>query len=207
MIDLEDYKPRAVDEFIGTKQKHWFKLLAKKAQKVRRNGKGKMKVLITGDCGIGKTELAQATAEILVDEDHRAVAYEEVSAANVQIDQVRELRSNLHYYPQGGFRAIIINEADLLPEKCENLMLDVMDELPDCHALLMTSNRAKQFSKRFADRCWRVSIEPPTEDDMKEWLQINMDLPQRQIDQLAKLKGVRSMFNQAETCLMAQQIR
>ena len=183
MIDLDEYKPRTVDEFIGSGQKRWWRVLTGKARMIKETGKGKMKVLVTGECGIGKTELVQATAEILIDEGVRGVAMSEVSGANVQIDWVRETKSSLHTFPMGGRRAIIINEVDLLPEKCEDLMLDVMDDLPDGHALLMTSN-TKQMSKRFADRCWRISLDPPSEAEMREWMQINVNLSQKQINQL-----------------------
>ena len=204
-MDLQQFEPTTPEEFIGAAQKRWCRLMLDSVKTIKATGKGSLKVLIKGPPGIGKTSIARVLAHALVDEPFRPYDLLEESAADMQIDWVRQLKSELHYAPMGGFKAIIVDEADELPEKCETLFLKIMDDLHDGTALFFTSNE-KNLSKRFEDRCFRVPLSNPNEAEMTEWLKDNTELEDRRIQELIECKGVRSTLAQATTIILARRV-
>jgi DNA polymerase III delta prime subunit len=203
-MDLQQFEPTSPEEFIGEPQQQWCRILLDSVRTIKETGNGNLKVLIKGPPGIGKTSMARVVAHALVDKEHRIVDLIEESAADMQIDWVRQLKSEMHYVPMGGFKAIIVDEADELPDKCETLFLKIMDDLPRGTVMIFTSNE-KQLSKRFEDRCFRVPLTNPNESEMAKWLKDNTELNDRRIQQLTtSCKGVRSTLAQATTIILAR---
>lgn len=205
-MDLREYKPESPNDFVGSPQKKWAKLLLGSVQLVKEGKSRSLKVLLKGPPGVGKTSMAGFLARQLVSDPFRHTSIITESGADIDIDWVRNLKDMTRTVPMGGYMAIIVDEADLLPKKCRDLFLHVMDTLPKGYLVCFTSN-LDNLEKRFEDRCYQVRLDNPSPNEISEWLRTNTTLSEGVIRQLSKIKGVRSTFNQAQSCITAGEIK
>ena len=204
-MELQKFEPTTAEEFVGEHQRKWCRLLESYARNIRNLNEGNMIALIKGDAGVGKTAMCKVAARILVDESHRSYDLVHVSGAEVGLDWTRQLKDELHYAPMGGFRAIIVDEADELPEKSRALFLKVMEDLPERAGLFFTSNQ-EALEQRFEDRCSsRFTLTKPDPKEIAAWLKEHTELSDARVASLCgKAKGMRSVINQAENLMRFQ---
>lgn len=144
-----------------------------------RLGKGPHKVLLYGAPGVGKTELIKMSAVQLtglpLDRSGNSFATESVSGRNVNSEMIRRWMENLHYRPMYPFDVKCINEIDRMPPDSQVLILDYLDAMGACRAVLATCNlELIQLHPRFESRLQQFKVTPPGRDQiaaflMKRW--------------------------------------
>jgi replication-associated recombination protein RarA len=159
-----DFKARCPAEFIG-QPAQVARLLERKANELRRDKNGRAKVLLYGEPGIGKTDIAEMFALQLAG---HATCIESVNGRNVRIELVRKWQEATRYLPiYGLFRVIIVNELETSGPEAQDLLLTFLDEMPDCTAFIATTNmELKQLTPRLQTRFQQFQIKPPSEKEI-----------------------------------------
>lgn len=154
-----------IDQLIGPAGAIAGKLVSK-CNRLRDSG-GRLKVLLYGEPGVGKTEVANLMALALVG---NAFAIESINGANVTIEAVRTWQKELcgcSLFSESSWRAIIINEVDSMSQAAQTLMLTLLDELPMNRAIICTSNMALgQLVERFQSRLQQFRVAAPSEGEI-----------------------------------------
>lgn len=154
-----------IDQLIGP-ARHIAEPLVRKCTRLRTQG-GRLKVLLFGEPGVGKTEIANLLAYTLTGHD---MAIESINGANVTIDVVRTWQEHLStssLFSDSNWRAIVINEADSMSPAAQTLMLTLLDELPMNRAIICTSNMGLgQMVERFQSRLQQFKVAAPSEGEI-----------------------------------------
>lgn len=142
--------------------------MLRKCERARTNHQP-MKLLLYGEPGIGKTELANLIARSLA--GHEA-GVESVNGADVTAEIVREWRTNMRTASLFcDWRVVVINEVDRMSAQAQVLMLTVLDELPPCQAFICTTNlQLGEMIPRFQSRFQQFQIDPPEMEDIADML-------------------------------------
>lgn len=90
-----------------------------------------------------------------VDEDRR-------KAAEIPVDTARRISPFLHRTPaEGGWRIVIIDEADFLNRNAANAILKVIEEPPRQALIFLICNRPGAMLPTIRSRCRRLHLQPP----------------------------------------------
>jgi replication-associated recombination protein RarA len=201
-ISPAQFVPRNPDEFIGSAAKI-AKVLANKADELRKASKAKYKILLYGPPGTGKTELAKMLASQLTE---HPTSVESINGRNLRIDSVRAWQESARYRPMYGlFNVKIVNELDTVPPESQDLLLTFLDEMPELTAFIGTSNHLGKFEERFRTRLQRFDVNTPNVEQLIELLR-RWGLPASTVKQIAvRSKGnVRDALLEAQTFLDGQ---
>jgi replication-associated recombination protein RarA len=127
-----------------------------------------IKLLCYGKPGIGKSAVCKIIANALA--SHPSTI-RHISAGQVTAEQVREWMAGFHYH-YDAWQVFWIEEVDAVNPAVEVMLLQFLDELPDRHAVLATSNEQMSgISQRFQSRCHAIRFEPPSVDIVADFLQ------------------------------------
>jgi replication-associated recombination protein RarA len=159
----------------------------------------KLKLLLHGSPGVGKTEIANTLAHQLAAE---GVDIESINGRDLTIDVVRIWKQNSCYGSLfGEWKIKIVNELDLAPQVAQDLMLTYLDELPPQQGVIATSNAsAETLTERFATRFISVEVSPPDSDEITRHLMRRFHLGK----QAAAMIAVASCGNVRSAELQAQ---
>jgi DNA polymerase III delta prime subunit len=198
-MDLSDYIPTDHTMLFGASPQKWAKVLESKVAGLKEAGTGKMRVLLIGPPGCGKTVTANFLAKNLVDCD---IAIRRSNGAGVSAELVREASLEARCASLfSSFRVWLINEIDCMNHVAQDLMLSFMDELPDRYAVIGTSNLdIDQITKRFQSRFQQMEFKPPSAKEVSIGLQ-GLGVPAKIADAITKHTSgdVRASLLDAQT--------
>ena len=174
----DQYKPVTPAGLIGSPAESAASLM-RHTLNLKHQLEPKLKLMLYGVPGCGKTTIADMLAKALA---AHAVDIESINGRNLTIDTVREWQFQSRYASLfGGWKVKVINEADLVPAAAQDLMLSYLDEMPAHTAVIATSNATMEtLSERFSTRFGPVRIEPPTEEQIVDFLRRFWKLPKSQ---------------------------
>ena len=108
-----------------------------------------------GETGVGKSTVARAlAAEFGLHKHHPD--YLEIASGQQDGHAVERIMDQLRFNPwAGGYRFVVVEEADAITEKAANLWLSALEpkNLPTGTVFIFTTNHLHKFPQRFRDRC------------------------------------------------------
>lgn len=163
-----EFRPAQPGDFIGPARKI-ATLLERKAGAALQRGTP-FKLLLHGDPGTGKTAMANMLATRLA---YHSTAIESVNGQDVGIGLVRQWHEAFPYRHLGnGYRVIIVNEVDTVTPAAQDLLLSILDELPQFWAFIGTMNlTCGQVTPRFQTRFQQFHVARPGEREIAELLE------------------------------------
>jgi DNA polymerase III gamma/tau subunit len=146
---VEKYRPATIAEFSGLAS------VMQDASDLVANPYS-CALLFVGKSGTGKTTLAQAIANELQAETIH------IPSQSCTVETVKTLRSKLAYAPLfgGGWRVVIVDEADEMSASAENAWLSILDstDRPESTIFIFTCNETEKLKARFTSRCEVVNF-------------------------------------------------
>lgn len=175
---LDENNPaQSSDEFIGS-ARH----AAVSIENIVRSSlprKSVIKILLSGEPGVGKTALSIFTCALLKTNIKWGVR--QYSGVDMKIDVVRDIASSLCLSNDelfGPYRIFIINEVDQIPQEAQVRWLDLMDKLPKGTAIIGTCNsKVNDLEKRFQTRFKALPVFAPSVEEIKGLIQ-KWDVPE-----------------------------
>jgi DNA polymerase III subunit delta' len=131
--------------------------------------------LLHGPRGAGKDEGARAFIAEVLGSDRRRVDAEvhpdlyvvEPEGEAILIDQIRELRADLHLRPfEAQRRAYLIREAETMGRDAGNALLKSLEEPPDYAVFVLVCNDRARMLPTIASRCQPVRFRVPADADI-----------------------------------------
>ena len=95
----------------------------------------------------------------------------ETGATRVQINAVREAAERLYITAtEGGYGALIIDDAHLMTEEAANALLKTLEEPPERAVIILLSERRGGTLETVGSRCRSVTLKPMAEDALTQML-------------------------------------
>jgi DNA polymerase-3 subunit delta' len=138
-------------------------------------------LLFTGIDGIGRQRTAMAFGMALnclnpvgmascrkcapcrkmVSGSHPDIVIVEPDGMSIKIDQVRAISRQLRFAPlEGGWRMVIINDAQAMNLEASNAMLKILEEPPRRTILILTASQKTDLLPTIVSRCQQIAFRP-----------------------------------------------
>lgn len=136
-----------------------------------------------GQCGACRRALAWQHEDLLVVQPPSDAA-----SAQIKVEAVREVIRSLNFAPLGGgYRVVLIREAQQMNQTSANALLKTLEEPPPNNIMVLTIQDPKELLPTIASRCRKVGFSPLSEDVVAQ------ELERRGIDpEAARLKAALS---------------
>jgi len=135
-----------------------------------------------------ESELPQFFRQAKVDDPFAPVEYGKV--ANILVDNVRALKRSLYSTPsEGGYRAVIFQQVERMPETSFDILLKTIEEPPPMTVLILLTDNIRRLPATVASRCQKVRFVPVAESFIEEYLQNIKGLSSKQAKQFARISG------------------
>ena len=147
---LEDkHQPRALDEIVGQDD-------AVEAVRDWLADPCPVAFLLHGPTGTGKSTMADVIVRS-VGLDRQSVDYHRIESGQQDGKAVDVVIDSFRFDPWGGgWRAVIIEEADAITASAAMLWLSALDRIPKRTVLVFTTNHIDKMPDRFLHRCRRL---------------------------------------------------
>ena len=164
-----EFRPKTPKELIGKAAQIATAILSH-VTSIKHNKTDTLKLLLYGDAGIGKSEIANMASAILAAEKFDI---EVISGRDLTIEVVREWMNRAPYGSMwGGWKIKLIEEIDLTPVVAQELMLTYLDKLSPRTAIIGTSNAdIATLAGRFQSRFQSIKIPVPSSAQIARWLE------------------------------------
>lgn len=108
----------------------------------------------------------------------------------VRVDDVRDAISfaNIRAY-EGGYKAIVINNAELLSEGAQNCLLKVIEEPPQKTVFLLLTRTKKSILPTVMSRAATIIVEPINKGELRDILVKEFDISTLRASLIANLSG------------------
>jgi len=178
--DPDGFKPTAPHHLIGPAIKIAANIL-KIGQDLLNYGKGPRTILLHGPTGAGKTCIANMFSKVMTSKDS---ALSVIDGAILTKQTVTDWKQQM-YYCQSTFQVIHIDEVNFCSQESKNLFLSLFNEVPKKWVFIATTNATPDDSP-FWTRWNCYSVQPPTIEEIKTWLETVVRLPSFKADQISK---------------------
>ena len=126
-----------------------------------------IKLLCYGPPGVGKSATCRIIANTLA---IHSSDISHLSASQLTVDQVKGWMHEFGYH-HDQWRVFWIEEVDAVNPTVEVLLLEFIDEMPDKHAILATSNeKMSGIEDRFQSRMQAIRFDHPEVEDVEKFL-------------------------------------
>jgi len=191
------YRPENFNDLIG--QDHVVQTL----KNALKNDRVAHAYLFAGPRGTGKTSTAKVFAKALncsnnsadfepcgkcsscqrIDNGSSLDVIEIDAASNRGIDEIRELREKVKFYPgEGKYKVYIIDEVHMLTKGAFNALLKTLEEPPDSVVFILATTEPHKVITTIMSRCQRFDFSLLTLKDIKKRLQYIVNKEGYEID-------------------------
>lgn len=135
-----------------------------------------------------ESELPQYFRQAKVDDPFAPVEYGK--AANILVDNVRALKRSLYSTPnEEGYRAVIFQQVERMPETSFDILLKTIEEPPPLTVLILLTDNVRRLPATVASRCQKVRFVPVADSFIEKYLREVKGLPQDEARHFTKISG------------------
>lgn len=166
-IEPQDFTPQAVD-LLGDARTICERLLSR-IERQREKDNARLKILLCGKPGVGKSRVGQILSAALVGANGYNVRL--INGRDLSVDAVREMASTWSRSLFDDWMVLQVEEFDVCPRAAQDALLTLLDSMPPRRAFIATSNQhLQELSERLQTRLQYFELETPSTDEIRQLL-------------------------------------